>query len=792
MFRPAGVQRVLLWCVLVFLLGGYCVVGISRIRFDVDVMKLLPADLPEAEGARVFMEHFLKRSQILVMVEGRKAEEVEAATERVARALEAREDLVRRVVWRRTDDDAGAWAEFAAWALLNQPEAVLRDRVAALSEARLENTLENYVEELATSPFLQDGLAGYDPLGLLAPLLKQMGDAGGSSEFASADRLFRVIYVDMKEELSDYREVAAQLAELRSEAGAAADKMKLWMTGEPAFLAEISQSMEGDMKRSAITTLLLTTLLVWLVFRRLRLLPMLALCLGLTFALTLATCGLVMGSITALTVGFGSILIGLSADYGVLLFQAFEREGGCVAQAVRQVKRGVLWAMATTAVVFLALLPLGFPGLSDLGLLVAAGVAIGALVMLVLLPKLLARWQPVKSKAAGLWDGQGRGWNLAIGIAVMVLAGCAAGLMVRGLPKVDAASGSIRPRDSEAYMAVERLEEKLGGGPQALSMVVAADSMAEMPERISRAKRALEEMRRDGSVTGFALPDAFWPDVGRQRMNLQGAAADAVRDSARLRKAVREAGFTEEAWDLTGGILANWQKWLTDGVPIMPESAGARWMVERFLSIRADGGSALLGLLRLGSDAEPSIVARALPKGCHLAGGDVMTRTLDRYLEKGFTGISILFAVITLALLAVALRAWLPFTMVTLCLGFSYAALLGLMAWMDLRWHAFTLPALLLSLGTGSDYFIHLILRLQKGESAAEARAALAPALIVCAGSSILGFGSLMTASSSGLASMGVVCAAALGLNLLAALLVMPWIWENCWKKRWGRRSRAL
>jgi predicted RND superfamily exporter protein len=43
----------------------------------------------------------------------------------------------------------------------------------------------------------------------------------------------------------------------------------------------------------------------------------------------------------------------------------------------------------------------------------------------------------------------------------------------------------------------------------------------------------------------------------------------------------------------------------------------------------------------------------------------------------------------------------------------------------------------------------------------------------------MLGFGSLVTAAISGLSSMGVVCAAALGLNLVAALLVMPWLWER-------------
>ena len=783
MSRLVGLKRVLLWCVLVILLGGYCTVGISRIRFEVDITQLLPADLPEAAGARTFMKHFLKRSQVLLLLEGKSAEPTQEAAERVARALAAKPELVKRVVWQRADDDAGTWPEFVAWALLNQPETVLQERVQALSEGRLEETLATYIEVLATTPFLQDGLAGYDPLGFAAPLLAQVGAAGEASEFASADGLFRVLYVDLQEELSDYRAVASQLQELREVAEAAAGEATLQMTGEPAFLAEISHSMERDMKRSAVTTLLLTTLLVWVVFRRVRLLPILALCLGLIFALTLATCGLIMGSITALTVGFGSILIGLSADYGVLLFQAYQRAGGHADVAVRQVRGGVFWAMMTTAAVFLALLPLGFPGLSDLGLLVAAGVGIGAVVMLVLLPQLLKHWLPVNEGVTEKWSGQGRGWHWAGVLAVIVLVGSAMGLVVKGLPKVDAASGSIRPQGSEAYAAIERLEEKLGGGPRALSLVVAAESVAEMPKRIATAKRALEDLKLSGAVMGFAFPEIFWPVAERQRSNFAGPAVALVQAAGRLKAGVMEAGFTEEAWVLAGGILTCWERWAVSGVPTLPENAGARWMVERFLSIRADGASALLGLLQLGVKSDPLEVTRSLPEGCYLAGGDVMTRTLDRYLAKGFTGISILFAGITLVLLAAALRAWRPFLLVTLCLGVSYAALLGLMAWLDLRWHAFTLPALLLSLGTGSDYFIHLILRLQGGASAAEARGALGPALIVCAGSSILGFGSLITASSSGLASMGVVCAAALALNLLAALLVMPMLWQATLKK---------
>lgn len=532
------------------------------------------------------------------------------------------------------------------------------------------------------------------------------------------------------------------------------------------------------MKGSAIMTLVLTTLLVWRVFRRVRLLPLLALCLGLIFVLTLATCGLIMGSITALTVGFASILIGLSADYGVLLFEAYRVLGGDVPAAVKQVRGGIFWAMATTAAVFLALMPLGFPGLSDLGLLVAVGVGIGGLVMVGLLPRLMGRWVPVRSHEVSGWSGQGWGWRMGCGLGIVVLLGCAAGLVVRGLPKVDAASGSIRPRGSEAYEGVELLEAKLGGGAGSLSVVVVAEEATAMAGRLGEARRVLEGLKGAGVVAGYGLGEGFWPEAGRQARRL-GVVRELVAGRERLREGVLAAGFTEEAWGLAAGVLGWWERWGREGVPGLPEGAGARWLVERVVSVGGNGGGAVLGEVRLGEGVEVGAVTGVLPEGCYLAGGDVMTRTLDRYLAKGFTGISVLFAGITLVLLALALRAWRPFVLVVVCLGVSYAALLGLMAWLDLRWHAFTLPALLLSLGTGSDYFIHLILRMQGGATGAEARGRLGPALVVCAGSSMLGFGSLVTASSSGLASMGVVCAAALGLNLVAALLVMPCLWER-------------
>ena len=782
MTRPPLHRRLWPW-LFALLLAGYCALGISRVRFEVDVTRLLPDDLPEATGARLYMQHFLRPGQVLMLVESTSAEETEAAAARVAKALQSLTEEIAHVTWQRAEEEAAVWSELAAWVLLNQSRQDWDRLEARLTAERLDATLNDYLEDLATSPLLQDSLAGYDPLGLLRPLLQELGaEAGPSSEFASADGRLRVIYVELHEASRDYRATARLLEKVRATATAAAgEEATLSLTGEPAFLAEISLSMEQDMRRSAISTLLLTTLLVWVVFRQLRLLPLLALCLGLTFALTLATCGLLTGTLTALTVGFGSILIGLSADYGVLVVQARRNEGGNALSAARLARPGVLWAMSTTAAVFLALLPLGFPGLSDLGLLVACGVVIGAAVMLIVLPRALDKLggtagplPPVStpSARAGFFTGL---------LGFLALAACAVGLLARGLPQVDAASGSIRPRDSEAYAAIEKLEVALGSGPSAVHLLVATDDTEAMPDLLSTCRTALNSLRTQGQVTDFALPDRLWPDTSARNAALTGPVSRLLAEEARLRQAVEAAGFTDAAWELTGAVLAHWRSWQGTGAPVWPAQAGARWLLERVLSRPASStspGAALLGTLTLPANARPLDLQAALPAGCYPVGGGLLNATLDRYLSQGFVGISLLFASVTLLLLALALRAWRPWLLVTCCLALSYAALLGLMSWLDLRWNAFTLPALLLSLGTGSDYFIHLILRLQKGEATASSRAALAPALIVCAGSSILGFGSLLTASSAGLASMGLVCAAALALNLACALLVLPWLWD--------------
>ena len=81
-------KRVFLIAGALFLLG-YVVFGLSRIRFDVDVVRLLPEGLKEAEATRLFLEHFAKEGELIVTVHGDDPKAVDEAADSLALAFES-------------------------------------------------------------------------------------------------------------------------------------------------------------------------------------------------------------------------------------------------------------------------------------------------------------------------------------------------------------------------------------------------------------------------------------------------------------------------------------------------------------------------------------------------------------------------------------------------------------------------------------------------------------------------------------------------------------------------------
>lgn len=777
--------------------GAAVGLGMSKISLEVDVTALLPPDLPETAGYRLLFERFVRADELLILLEG-EAEAVRQGAQQLGEELSRRTDLAREVRWQPPlEADPQAAAEFVAWALLSRPPAELESLERSLSAENVDATLRQSLQELEDSWDGGESLLGYDPLGLARGLLQEARQAGVQEAFASRDGRLRLLQLRSPAPPANYREAAQWLSRLRGAAEAALPEgVTLRFTGEPAFLAEISMNMERDMRGSALLTLLFTALVVWLALRDLRLIPLLLAAVLLVFVLTLSLSGLMLGGLTVLTIGFASILIGLSADYGILLYQAARRQG-VSALTTAETRRGIQWAAATTAASFFSLVPAGMPGLADLGLLVGLGVLIGLGVFLGLFPRMLSsRWAGVRdARPLPRWlHHRTFGAPAAVAVAFLV-AGGAAGLLWKGPPAINADGGALRPRHSEAYEALDLLTREFSGGrgpvqgtPESLSLLITGADAQEVAGRLDEVRDWLERARAEGQITSFLLPDLLWPRPQRQEANLRVAASLAA-EGERLRQAVWDAGFSENATALAEAVFSHWRRWLQTKPrgPFLPDHPAARDMVERLVSLPEQPGqpAVALGSLQAADRQAVQRLRESAPPGTFVTGQKLLNQTLEDFMARHFPRLALLFGGVTVLLLAWALRHWRPLLVTAISLGASFVALIGCMSWLGLTWNAFTLPALLLSLGTGSDYFIHVILDLERrGGGLPQMRTGIGQGLLVCSSTSVIGFGSLSVAATVGLANLGMVCALAIALNVLVAVLLMPWLWLAVGRRR--------
>ena len=61
--------------------------GLSRISFEGDVFQLLPGDLPQVRGLRVFLENFSQPDRLIVTISGDSPSEVGDAVGRIVARL---------------------------------------------------------------------------------------------------------------------------------------------------------------------------------------------------------------------------------------------------------------------------------------------------------------------------------------------------------------------------------------------------------------------------------------------------------------------------------------------------------------------------------------------------------------------------------------------------------------------------------------------------------------------------------------------------------------------------------
>lgn len=779
---PASLRRIVLIAGLALYIAG----GLSRISFDVDILALLPRHLSQVAGLSLVLEHFSLPNELIVTVESDDAEKTEAAAKSLADALAASPDLVKRALaegpWEK---DPSGLGELLAFQLLSQPPEVFDALLERMAPANTSATLQSALEELTeTLSPATAAIRSYDPFGftdgLPSELLEQQQDGGG---FASADGLFRVVYVESAQPLENYRDCIRWVDAIKSLTADwnTSHGVEIGFTGQPAFVADISGSMDREMSLTAGSALLLVGAIFWICYRRIRPLLVLLACVALTFALAMATAGWLLADLTVISVGFAAVMIGLSVDYGYYVFNRVAHGAASLPDLRKKCLSNIAWTSSTTAAVFLALSYSTLPGLSQLGVLVALGVVIGATVMLGVFAPFAFRHVtrfplpsplPIEHSLTSTRFLRWAGIFTAIGGIALVSV-----LVFKGPPSIDFSANTMRPRESGAYRAMERLSERLTDDSGVLNLVVTGDSYGEVESRLREADRQIADAVAHGDIASAMTATILWPSPERQRRNLEKAVPLSA-DIPRLREAVLGAGFTDQAFMLAESVLQRWKEWTPGQVPIWPSSDAAAWILRRL--VRHDNGQLLAaGLVHPVPGHEEALLDSVGGPGIHLVGWDQLGRELRREIPGELTVmIGAIFAAVVIILL-IAMRSPRAVLFFVATQAFSLACLAGATALLGGTVGLFSLAALLLLLGTGSGYAILPLLALRRnGGNARAAQGELALVIALCAASSVAGFGALGFANNLALAELGKTCALGLTIAACVSLFVLPPAWE--------------
>jgi predicted RND superfamily exporter protein len=767
------------WIFFGLLLLATCL-GFARIRVDANVLDLLPPDLVAVRGLKIFLGHFGQPHELIVMVEAGNASEAGALVDSLANDLRATSTLVAH--------SAPPWAAdprelvpLAAYALLNQESdkfhATLEKMSPAAARARASEAVERL--GLTVAPEEMARLA-YDPLNLLSALPSTAAPDLANREFSSLDGRTRLLYVTPLAKTPSKDWVSQTTKRIQEWQSASPERLAAHVgwTGEPAFVQEISTAMEQDMRLSSISSLAFAALIFFLAHRRLRPLGALLFYVGCSFAIALGLTALFFPGLSIISVGFAAILAGLTVDYGFILYQRRIEHGGTIQELRAATSPGILAGAATTAAAFLSLNLSGLPGIAQLGTTVAIGVMAGAFLMIVFYARDLQKIRLPAPAAAQPLPPYLLLAGKACSLLVLLSAVCA--LAFLGFPRWTADTHSMRPRESVAYPTLDRLGLALGNDHGVLNVIAAGQTKSIVSEKLARARTALEQALKDGVISSFELPDMLWPRADFLKSNLTSASAT-ISEKQPLCAVLAEAGFSESGTFLTIGILDQWQIWQTSNASPLPENAAFDWIARRTMGLQGPEFAACG--VAIESDRDPRAVAGLIDKlagdGVYVTGWHKLGEGLSQHaLGHGLLAGAAFVAILSTALF-LSLRNLRDTLLVLGITALSLLAMTGLMRLFSLDWNFMNLCSVTLTIGAGVDYSIHMIfaLRHNNGNAAAAFRD-VGKALALCAATTVVGFGSLATAQTLGLASLGINCALGVAMNALFTLFLLPTVWR--------------
>ncbi len=660
-----------------------------------------------------------------------------------------------------TADRQQAWGQFA-W----QHRNALID---AATRARLQNGGAAQAEWILAQLYSAfAGVSGqelnHDPLLLVRGAQLAMQQNSGNLALSQGwltvtdqqGRRWYFLHAELKGNSFDMQQshaVVTQLAELESRLKDRWPNARLLSRGTVWFSDFASQQAKHDVSTLGLATVAGVLLLIFGVFRSPRPLLLCALSVAVGALTGIAVTLLIFGELHLMTLVMSLSIVGISADY--TLYYLTERmihgAQATPAQSLHKVIRALLLALGTTAIAWLIMVFAPFPGIRQLAVFAASGLAASCLTVICWYP-LWVKGLPVRPVPAmalmGRWlAAWRRNSKLRVGLPLLIAAISATGLSRLQVDDDISQLQSLPP----ALLAQEKQIATLTGQRADQTwMVVYGDSAEQTLERLEALEPELAQARQRGWLQGYRV----LPLLSQARQQKDNALLKAATPG--IMAQLHQAGVPLTAPDLSAMTLTP-QAWLAS-----PNSEGWRLL---WLSLPNDRTGVLVPTEGVSNSNALRALAEKLPGTAWLDRKSTFDRLFAYY--RALLGWLLGAALVTIAL-SYMLR--LGIRQGALSVLPSILSLGGGLAALSFSGHSlnlFSLLALVLVLGIGINYTLFF-----SNPRGTPITSLLAVTLAMA--TTLLTLGMLIFSSTQAVASFGIVLCSGIFTAFLLAPLAMP------------------
>jgi predicted RND superfamily exporter protein len=805
-------RRPVVFTVVALLTVASLLVIVFCLRFNSDILDLLPKDFDSVQAFKTTDREFTNARQITFALSLNPEDgNLEEITTRFCDALRKQPWVVRVTSSPPIESPDGIQdlqSRLAVPLLLNLDPSAFAGAMQLLQPDRIASRLHELREKMENMMGSSGWKLDYDALGLVQEAMRPMANSFSSDpsqSFVSDDGSMHLVFVETNQTGIGPHECQALMRKVDAFnaqflAGCPV-KPAILVTGRNAFVDEISRAMRFDIVSTLLGSVILVSVVFYVGFRRF--LPLVALMnvLLLCCVLAVAVGGLIFHELNLITIGLCSILVGLGVDFGMLLYGSYQSQRNlgveheeAIARSLRQLGGGIIVGALTTAAAFVSFVLSDCAAFAQLGVLIAIGILIASLLMMTVFYACVSRRRPPvehdllfeagKRYVATVFRNPK---PVLVVTTIFLLALCGIAVAPVGQLRIEADPKTLEP-ECAASDALHTIQASFPAAKEPLLVLVDATDAESSHNAWTKIQTQWSALVAAGKIRGFLSPTPFVLSPERARENLKqlaGVDLAAARDG--YTKALATEGFnaSDPAFQNVFKLIDALQAVRASGMPatnwreILPPSSSWWFVLDQFFARDSYVAAAYVTPLEHIRNVEQKDALHdelTVPGvSMHITGWTYVLADLIPWASHKLVLLSVVMVSFNVLLLAFLYRRAGPLIILMISMGLSIGAMIACLKIFGFALNLFNVLAFPLVLGVGVDYGIYILLAMRQPGDKEYAFATIIKPVILAGLTAVAGFGSLAIAHNPALRGLGAVSAIGIACCLFSTIFfILP------------------